>query len=75
MDLIETIRQLRIEKEKVERAISLLEQLEAGNDHAGTDLPLQKRRGRKSMGMDERMQVALRMRRYWASRRRLGAQE
>ena len=68
MDLHEAIRQLLIERKQVERAIAMLEELQ--NTHVGGSIPLlQKRRGRKSMGLEERRQVSARMRKYWANRR------
>lgn len=77
MDFLETIQQLRIEKEKIERVIAELEQLESGDGHDFTkpDVTRPKRRGRKSMGLEERKQVAARMKRYWANRRRLAVSE
>jgi len=70
MDLIETIRQLYEEKEKLERAIAALEQMQANGDHSTPGVVQKKRRGRKSMGSEERLQVANRMRRYWVNRRK-----
>ena len=67
MDLQETIRQLKIQKRKVELAIAELEQLQ-GSD-SGSSVVMVNRRGRKSMGSEERQQVSDRMKRYWANRR------
>ncbi len=70
MDLYKAIQDLYAEKEKLERVIASLEELQrnAGNMPA---LPpkLSKRRGRKSMDSSERQEVSERMRKYWASRR------
>jgi hypothetical protein len=65
MDLQQTIRQLRAEKELIELAISILEELLTTR---GGDLP--KRSGRKSMPLQERREVSQRMKKYWASRRK-----
>jgi hypothetical protein len=70
MDLYKAIQDLYAEKEKLERVIASLEELQR---NAGS-LPLSslggKRRGRKSMGAKEREEVSARMKRYWASRRK-----
>jgi hypothetical protein len=69
MDLYKAIQDLYAEKEKLERVIASLEELQrtAGSMPA---LPKPvKRRGRKSMNSSERQEVSERMRKYWASRR------
>ena len=69
MDLYKAIQDLYAEKEKLERVIASLEELQrtAGNLPA---LPKPaKRRGRKSMNTEERQEVSERMRKYWAGRR------
>jgi hypothetical protein len=69
MDLYKAIQELYAEKEKLERVIASLEELQrtAG---AVPDLPKgTKRRGRKSMNPKERQEVSARMKRYWESRR------
>lgn len=69
MDLHKTIQDLYAEKEKLERVIASLEELQraaAANSHV---LGRSKRRGRKSMGSDERKEVSERMKNYWANRR------
>ena len=69
MDLQKAIQELYAEKEKLERVIASLEELQRT---AGSvpDLPEPaKRRGRKSMNPAERQEVSDRMRKYWASRR------
>jgi hypothetical protein len=69
MDLQETIRQLNIEKECVEQAIAILEDLLGQRTGVPAAVPKQ-RRGRKSMPPQERRQVSERMTRFWAKRRR-----
>jgi hypothetical protein len=69
MDLYKAIQDLYAEKEKLERVIASLEELQ----RTGGAIPVLpksvKRRGRKSMNSQERQEVAERMRKYWASRR------
>jgi len=69
MDLYKAIQELYAEKEKLERVIASLEELQRT---AGA-LPVlprpAKRRGRKSMSANERQEVSERMRKYWAGRR------
>jgi hypothetical protein len=61
---------LKKDRETIERAISLMEELlpsepgEISNPTAAKG-----RRGRRSMGVEERKQVSERMRRYWRSQR------
>jgi len=64
MNLRRVIRDLHEELEKLNKVIAAIEQFQ----HTGT-LPQQRRRGRKSMGEEERKEVSERMRKYWASRR------
>jgi hypothetical protein len=65
MDLRKTIEDLYREKEKLDRVIASLEELEG----TVTVAPLQKRRGRKFMGTEERLKVSARMKLLWASMR------
>jgi hypothetical protein len=71
MDLYKAIQDLYAEREKLERVIASLEDLQRA---AGGNVPplpkSEKRRGRKSMNADERRQVSARMKKYWASRRK-----
>jgi len=70
MDLYKALQDLYAEKEKLERAIASLEELQR---MGGTlpDVPVPgKRRGRKSMSPEERAEVSRRMRRYWAGQRK-----
>jgi len=69
MDLQETIRQLKIDKECVEQAIAILEGLLDQRTGVPAVVP-KERRGRKSMPPQERRQVSERMTRYWANRGR-----
>jgi len=72
MDLYKAIQDLYAEKEKLERVIASLEELQ----RTAGDLPevpkTGKRRGRKSMNPQERAEVSERMKRYWESRRQKG---
>jgi hypothetical protein len=65
IDLVKVLEQLRSRKELVERAIAQLEEL--ARDHPRS------RRGRKSMGEAERLEVSSRMKSYWESRRKRAA--
>ncbi len=71
MDLYKAIRDLYAEKKRLEEAIASLEELlEAKSATENLNLDgLRKRRGRKSMGPEERRIVSERMKSYWASRR------
>jgi hypothetical protein len=69
MDLYKAIQDLYAEKEKLERVIASLEELQ----RTSVTLPplpgSGKRRGRKSMSPAERKEVSERMKKYWDSRR------
>jgi len=65
MNVDKLIAELNAEIEKLKRVVGCLEQLRGAS---GTATP--SRRGRKSMGAEERLQVAQRMKKYWAGRRR-----
>ena len=69
MDLYKALQDLYAEKEKLERAIESLEQLQRAERGSPTEEPSTKRRGRKSMSPEERDLVSDRMKRYWAARR------
>lgn len=69
MNYDQLIRDLRAEREKLDRIIASLEELQ-GNAGA---FQSRKRRGRKFMGSVERQQVSERMKKYWAARKRAGA--
>jgi hypothetical protein len=72
IDLYKTIQDLYDEKEKLQRIIASLVDLQRG---VGGDIPLMpkggKRRGRKSMSDEERQTVSVRMKKYWSVRRRV----
>ncbi len=67
MDLDRIIRDLRTEKERLDRAIASLEDLTKTG--AVTPIVVTKRRGRKTMDEDERKEVSARMREYWRKRK------
>lgn len=73
MDLYKAIQDLYAEKEKLERVIASLEELQrsSGVLPASFSKPV-KRRGRKSMSSAERQEVSERMKKYWEGRRRSG---
>ena len=61
MDTGQMLRELRAERNRLAHVIEELEALNRGPH----------RRGRKSMGAEERLLVAARMRKYWANRRKI----
>ena len=65
LHLAKVIADLYKERQKLDHAIALLEEL-----HALTPSDPPRRRGRKSMSAEERQLVSERMRKYWASRRK-----
>jgi hypothetical protein len=69
MDLSKTIQDLYAEKDKLERVIASLEELQRAADANSHVTNRSKRRGRKSMGSEERQEVSERMKKYWAGRR------
>lgn len=66
MNLENTIRELRAEKERLERVIASLEELQ--NSPIST-VEIHKRRGRRFMDAAERQEVSARMKKYWAAQR------
>jgi hypothetical protein len=71
MDLYKAIQELYAEKEKLERVIASLEELQRSTGGLPVPPPKPaKRRGRKSMSSEERQEVSERMRRYWEKRRK-----
>jgi hypothetical protein len=70
MDLQKTLQDLYAEREKLERAIASLEELQRTSTMPGAPTGSGKRRGRKSMSPEEREEVSARMKNYWASRRK-----
>jgi hypothetical protein len=69
MDLYKAIQDLYAEKEKLERVIASLEELQRTAGAMPILPKAAKRRGRKSMSPTERQEVSERMRKYWANRR------
>jgi hypothetical protein len=72
MDLYKAIQDLYAEKEKLERVIASLEELQRTAGELPELPKAGKRRGRKSMNPQERQEVSERMKRYWESRRQKG---
>ena len=70
MDLYKAIQQLYEEKERLERVIASLEELQRTASDVPILPPATKRRGRKSMTAAERQEVSARMKKYWESRRK-----
>jgi hypothetical protein len=70
MDLYKAIQDLYAEKEKLERVIASLEELQRNAGLEPETPKTGRRRGRKSMGTKERQEVSERMKRYWANRRK-----
>jgi hypothetical protein len=70
MDLYKAIQELYAEKEKLERVIASLEELQRAAGSIPATPRGGRRRGRKSMGAKERQEVSERMKRYWANRRK-----
>ena len=70
MDLYKAIQELYSEKERLEKVIASLEELQRAAGGAPAVPRAGKRRGRKSMGSKERQEVSERMKKYWASRRK-----
>jgi hypothetical protein len=70
MDLYKAIQDLYAEKEKLERVIASLEELQRTGGGLPAPLKTGKRRGRKMMNPKERREVSERMKRYWERRRR-----
>ena len=68
MDLSKIIQDLCLQRDKIARTITELETLGSTGHSDVADVA--KRRGRKSMGAEERQEVSIRMKKYWASRRK-----
>jgi hypothetical protein len=69
MDLYKAIQELYAEKERLERVIASLEELQRTTVQLPELPSATKRRGRKSMSEDERKVVSQRMKEYWSSRK------
>lgn len=72
MDLYKAIQDLYTEKEKLERVIASLEELQRSAGALPSLPKAARRRGRKSMNAKERQEVSARMKKYWESRRQGG---
>ena len=70
MDLHKAIQQLYAEKERLERVIASLEELQRSAGAIPALTQGIKRRGRKFMDPKERQEVSERMKKYWAARRK-----
>jgi hypothetical protein len=66
MDLTRILAQLYAERDGVRHAIATLEQFQ---QEKNTVEPAHRKRGRKSVGTEERKVVAERMKTHWAKRR------
>jgi len=72
MDLYKAIQDLYAEKEKLERVIASLEELQRTAGALPSAPRPVRRRGRKSMSPEERQEVSERMKKYWEGRRQGG---
>ena len=70
MDLFKAIQELYAEKERLERVIASLEELQRSAGAVPAVTEGVKRRGRKFMDPKERQEVSDRMKKYWATRRK-----
>ncbi len=70
MDLFKAIQELYAEKERLERVIASLEELQRSAGAVPALTEGVKRRGRKFMDPKERQEVSDRMKKYWAARRK-----
>jgi hypothetical protein len=68
MNINKAISELYAEKERLDRVIASLEEMQR-NDIAGNAALPEKKRGRKSMDNQARREVSERMKRYWNARR------
>jgi hypothetical protein len=75
MDLYKAIQELYAEKEKLERVIASLEELQRTGNPVAPVASSAKRRGRKSMNTKERQEVSERMKKYWEARRKAHSKE
>jgi len=70
MNINKAIRELYEEKKRLDRVIASLEEMQVNAAAIpGVALP-EKRRGRKSMDPQARLEVSERMKRYWDARRK-----
>ena len=66
MDLTQILAQLYAQRDRVRQVIATLEQFQ---QEKTTAVPAHRKRGRKSMGIEERKVAAERMKTYWARKR------
>ncbi len=71
MDLNKIISELLEERQRLDRLVASLEQIEAELPHS--KVARESRRGRKSMDAEGRAAVSERMKKYWENRRKNGA--
>ena len=71
MHLYKALQELYAQKQKLENIIATLEELQTAAASEKSQPLGTKRRGRKSMGLAEREDVSRRMKKYWASRRKV----
>jgi hypothetical protein len=69
MDIIKALRELHAEKKRLDAVIASLEAQLGSTRKAGAAPKSPGRRGRKSMGAEERLKVSKRMTLYWEARR------
>jgi hypothetical protein len=69
MNLLKTIAELHEQKNKLDRVIAVLEGFDS---HQSGQPTARRRRGRKSMGAKECLEVSARLKRYWAQKRQAG---
>ena len=69
MNINKAIRELYEEKQRLDRVIASLEEMQRDAAAEKAALP-KKKRGRKSMDNQGRMEVSERMKRYWSARRK-----
>ena len=70
MDLDKIISELYVQRAKLDLVIAALEELQRVQQSADGLAASPRRRGRKSMSAEERLQVSERMKEYWQNRRR-----
>ena len=74
MHLYKALKELYAQKQKLEHVIASLEELRLTGSSVRPQSVASKRRGRKTMGLEERQEVSRRMKKYWASRRKRSSQ-
>jgi hypothetical protein len=70
MDLSKIIGELYVQRDKLDFVIAALEELQRVHQSVDSLATSPRRRGRKSMSAEERLQVSERMKEYWQNRRR-----